>query len=184
MASSDSEQVTCPSCSKSYRWKADLAGRSVPCKQCGKSFIIPDQPGLGLAEQPAPQPKHAEEDDLYELATDPDDEPELPPAFKSPPVPKAEDPSPPPTADPYGATDTAQDPVVADDVEASHTSEPAVHISEAAKASRREQQRIAAAESEAARSWQDYKGWIILASVVGLFVIIYLAMYAFSSALD
>ena len=182
MASSNREHVTCPSCSKTYRWRTSLVGRSVPCKECGTSFIIPDQPGLGLADKPTPAPKSAADDDLYELATDPDDEhTPPPPAYKSQAASAAEDHEPPPTAEPLGASEPADE---SDDAGESHDSEPTVHISEAVKASRREEQRIAAVANEPARTWRDHKGLITLFSVVGLFVIIYLTMVAFSDALD
>ena len=168
MEASNSERVTCPHCRKPYRWQAAFAAQTIACKQCGAEFIIPDQPGQGLTRVEKPV---AQERDLYELAADPDDEPEMPPAYKSPPTPPVEDRE----ALPSTSTDTdAQD----------EPSEPSAHISEAAKASRREQQRIAAAEQEAGRSWRDYKGLITLATVIGLFVIIYIAMILFSNVLD
>lgn len=185
MPSPSSEQVTCPSCSKSYRWTAALAGRTVPCKECGTSFIVPDQPGLGLADKPAPEPEPTADNGLYELAMDPDDEPAPPPpAYKSPPTPSAEDHQPNPAADPDEASAPADDAGDTGDADESHDSGPAIHISEAAKASRREEQRIAAIENEPGHSWRDHKGLIILFSVIGLFVAIYLLMYSFSDALD
>ncbi|MFK7789903.1 MAG: hypothetical protein AB8C95_10490 [Phycisphaeraceae bacterium] len=164
MEASNSERVICPNCRKPYRWQATLAGRTIPCKECDTEFIIPDQPGLGLtvAKQPV-----VKEEDLYELASDPDEELELPPAHKTPPKPPIQDHEPSPST-----------PTDSDKEDA--PSEPNIHISEAAKASRREQQRIAAAEQEAERTWRDHKGLITLASIVGLFVIIYLAMLYFS----
>jgi len=185
MATSNSEHVTCPSCSKTYRWKAALTGRAVPCKECGTRFIIPDQPGLGLADKPAPAPKPRADDDLYELATDPDDEPTPPPpAYKSPAAPTVEDHEPSPTAEPTGVSKPAQKSDGPDDADESGDSEPTVYVSEAVKASRREEQRIAAVANEPARTWRDHKGLIILVSILGLFVIIYLTMVAFSDALD
>src|SRR5439155_11483404 len=47
----------CEGCGKSYRWKAELAGKKVKCK-CGAVMICP-------AEEPG-----APADDLYDLAPD------------------------------------------------------------------------------------------------------------------
>lgn len=172
MTSSNSERVTCPSCDKAYRWQPTLVGQSVPCKQCGTTFTIPDQPGKGIAHQPEP----VDDDGLYELATDPDDEPVLPPARAMPPP--IEQYAPPP------ATAPAQSSEASEPNEDPDQAEPQLHISEAAKAARREEQRIAAAEQQAARSWRDYKWLIIVLSLLGLFAVIYLAMYLFSDAME
>lgn len=43
------QRVTCPTCSKGYRWQASLVGKRVPCKQCETVFLVPDAPGVGLA---------------------------------------------------------------------------------------------------------------------------------------
>lgn len=58
------ERVTCPGCSKGYRWKSSLIGRKVPCKNCGSEFEVPAAPGVGLLIQPAIN------DDGYELDLD------------------------------------------------------------------------------------------------------------------
>jgi hypothetical protein len=66
-AMSDTPQrVTCPSCSKGYRWQASLIGREVSCKQCGDAFTVPQTPGVGIAVQPEP----ADDDGMYDLAVD------------------------------------------------------------------------------------------------------------------
>src|SRR5215471_14931347 len=49
--------ITCPTCSKEYRWKPELAGKRVKCK-CGEVIAVP-------ASQPEP-----EANDLYDLADD------------------------------------------------------------------------------------------------------------------
>lgn len=59
MADPSSQRVSCPSCNKGYRWQASIIGRTVPCKQCGEKFIVPESPGVG---QPL-----AQEDGTYEL---------------------------------------------------------------------------------------------------------------------
>lgn len=58
------ERVTCPGCSKGYRWKSSLIGKRVPCKHCGSEFEVPIAPGVGLLIQPAPS------EDGYELDLD------------------------------------------------------------------------------------------------------------------
>lgn len=68
MADASESRVSCPGCGKGYRWQAPLAGRTVPCKQCGESFIVPDQPGPGLPLEPTT------DDGLYELQMDEEDE--------------------------------------------------------------------------------------------------------------
>ena len=87
MPSSESERVTCPACGKGYRWQASLIGKSVPCKQCATSFEVPSQPGMGVRHKP-------EAGDIYELAADPDAEPDLPRAFQVAKPPPAEQPAP------------------------------------------------------------------------------------------
>lgn len=168
-------QVTCPSCSATYRWHADQAGRIVPCKQCGTRFAVPDQPGRGLVAEAHPQADtdaHLQtrtdtETDagIYELADDPDEEPPAPPPAYTPPTEREKPATPqprntPPTAPAPPAVSTGGDSAAASAGEAKH-------LSEAAKAARREQQRLAAAEAEAARSWRDFK-WLYIA--LGLLV--------------
>jgi len=68
MADDSGSQVSCPACGKGYRWQAPLAERTVPCKQCGESFVVPDQPGPGLPLEPTT------DDGLYELQMDEVDE--------------------------------------------------------------------------------------------------------------
>ena len=58
-----SQRVTCPGCGKGYRWQSTLAGKKVPCKQCGETFTVPNAPGTGLADHQAP----VTEDGTYEL---------------------------------------------------------------------------------------------------------------------
>lgn len=175
MTTPDQETVTCPDCGKGYRFKSALVGQAVPCKACGTTFEIPMKPGKGLLPQPA------EDDGLYELAGDPDDEPELPPAHV---IPKA-DPTPaPPTpkpAPPPAETKPARDLGGANNDD---SSEPAVHVSEAAKAARREEQRIAAAQAASVRSWRDYKWLIMIIALLCLLGLIYWAMHLFSDAVD
>lgn len=173
MTTSDQERVTCPNCSKGYRWKPALVGRSVPCQACSTTFDIPDQPGPGLL------PKPIEDDGLYELAADPDDEPEQPPAFTLPKDPPAEAQSAPAVTP---AIETA--PVESAIDLGDEGSEPIVHRSEAAKAARREELRIAAAEAEAQGSWRDYKWLIIVLSVLALLGLIYWGMHLFADAVE
>lgn len=176
MPSSESERVTCPKCGKGYRWQPALVGKSVTCKQCGTEFQVPNKPGMGVLPQPA-------DDGLYELAADPDDEPELPPAYEMPkslptqtPTASQDEPAVNPTHDPEQATTADRD--------EDSPSEPQVHLSEAAKAARREAQRVAAAESERQPKWWQQKWLIIAAALLLLFVIIYWAIYAFSEAME
>ncbi|MEM1354484.1 MAG: hypothetical protein AAGH88_06320 [Planctomycetota bacterium] len=61
------QRVNCPHCNKGYRWSDKLAGRLVDCKQCGERFVVPNQPGIGIAPDAAPT-----QDDTYELALDED----------------------------------------------------------------------------------------------------------------
>lgn len=62
--SDSTERVTCPGCSKGYRWKSSLVGRHVPCKNCGSTFEVPAAPGEGLAIHLEP------DDDGYALDID------------------------------------------------------------------------------------------------------------------
>jgi len=167
--------VTCPTCGKSYRWQPSAAGRKFPCKQCGEQFTVPSAPGIGISDKPQPQDESAQ---TYELA-DYDDEPVAEHArFK--PAPKAEQkedhdtsrsaaaPKPQPASDP-GPTESKEEPR---------------ELSEAARATRREQQRIAAATSEPVRTWRDYKTLITLAVILGVVILIVLGMYTLSDVLN
>lgn len=72
-------RVACPSCSKGYSWKAELAGRKVKCT-CGTVFRMPeDDP----AEAKAP-PEH----DIFELDDADAPMPSAAPAVEVPPEPK------------------------------------------------------------------------------------------------
>jgi hypothetical protein len=165
--------------------------RLVPCKACGAEFKIPEAPGVALLIEPTA------DDGLYELASDPDDEPTPPPA--APVVPKLED-APQSTRTNESAV---TDPPVSTEAssttpaEASHagvhpdavsdadeSAEQEVYVSDAVKARRREEQRIAAAANEPARSWRDFKGLITIGGIIALFAVIYLAMLIFSSGMD
>lgn len=53
MSDPGTQRVNCPACRTRFRWRAELAGREVPCKQCDSRFIVPDQPGDGLAIEDA-----------------------------------------------------------------------------------------------------------------------------------
>lgn len=174
MTSSDQERVICPSCGKGYRWKPALTGRSVPCQACGTTFEIPDQPGPGVL------PKPIQDDGLYELAADPDDEPQQPPAFT---LPKEDPPAEVQAAAAISPTAETTPTESAIDL-GDEGSEPIVHRSDAAKAARREELRIAAAQAEAEGSWRDYKWLIIVLAVLGLLGLIYWAMYQFSDAME
>lgn len=57
------QRMNCPACNKGYRWHASIAGRTVPCKQCGESFVVPDEPGTGLPAKPT------KADGAYEIQT-------------------------------------------------------------------------------------------------------------------
>lgn len=171
MASTNSERIPCPSCGKTYRWKPELANRKVVCQACQTEFTFPAQP----IQEKAPPP--AEDDGLYDLASDPDEERELPPAYVPPAVTPTE-----PKAEGSESTPPA---VTTSDASDADDGEPQVHISEAAKATRREEQRIAAAaELEAASSKKVYK-WLIIALIVVCVVVIgYWAMNHFSDAFN
>lgn len=192
------QSVTCPGCAKSYRWLAEYAGRTTTCKQCGMAFAVPDAPGPGLmvAATPEPEPmsdptpKHepepatppapADEDDdgLYELADVPEDPPPPTPSSGlsqhtdtfpgvSPPIPAIKP----------SRVDRANDTDSAESIDAGQ------HMSEAAKAARREQQRIAAAQAQPKHSWRDHKGLVILGSVLVLVTLIIVGMYVISGML-
>lgn len=68
MADPTPQPMTCPSCGKGYRWRADLVGKVLPCKQCGGSFAVPTTPGLM-------QTVHKEDDGTYELDLDESQDP-------------------------------------------------------------------------------------------------------------
>lgn len=174
MEASNSERVICPKCNKPYRWQEALAGRELPCKECGTKFIIPERPGLGLL---VPAEPVTEDEGLYELAADPDDEPLPPPPPRVPMTPAMDE-------SPHESTAAAEPSAgmsaTSDDDAEDEPMEPNPHISEAAKATRREEQRLAAAANERPESWRDNKVIWTVAVVVGLFVVIYLAMLSFS----
>lgn len=190
MSETNDPQVTCPNCSANYRWRADQAGRTVPCKQCGKQFTVPDQPGPGLTTQPPPQASPTPDTgkdtdaDIYELAEDLDEEPQAPPLAYTPPT-EAEQPpttppttTPPPTSTP-STTHAPAPPAVSTEGDAADASAgEAKHVSEAAKAARREQQRLAAAEAEAARSWRDFKWLYFSLGALVFFILLVWSMYA------
>lgn len=178
MSTPDQDRVTCPSCGKGYRWKPSLVGQAVPCKQCGTAFEIPGEPGPGQLPQPA------DDDGMYELASNPDlDAPPPPPAYQPPPSDKpAQQNAPPPTA----PTAPAESSITAEPSPTSSilNAEQPAYVSDETKAARREELRIAAAEAASARSWRDYKWLIIVLALLCLFGIIYWAMYLFSDAVD
>ncbi|MFN3167253.1 MAG: hypothetical protein ACE37H_09350 [Phycisphaeraceae bacterium] len=181
MPDAETDKVTCPSCGKGYRWKPVLVGRLVPCRKCGTEFTVPRHPGVGQALDSSDDGQ----DSVYALAVDIDDlpEPAVPPppaamvdqtdhaeaARHEPPAPAVKTNDVPTGASPGGTgeSDDASD-------------EPA-HVSEAAKAKRREEQRLAAAAAEPARSWRDYKLLIILG---GLIVVVALAVWVLTSVSD
>ncbi|MCC7146078.1 MAG: hypothetical protein IT443_06495 [Phycisphaeraceae bacterium] len=39
-------KANCPHCSRSYKWKPQLAGRKARCKACEKYFVVPQDPPL------------------------------------------------------------------------------------------------------------------------------------------
>ena len=51
MTQVDQVGFSCSACGKQYRWKPELAGKSVKCK-CGSAMRVPTQPG-GVATAPA-----------------------------------------------------------------------------------------------------------------------------------
>ena len=197
MASSESERISCPSCGKTYRWKPALANRKVACQACQTQFTFPDQP---VAEKPsqAAEPAGPETDDgLYELASDPEAQIDLPPAHTVPKNgPAADAPAPSASTEPGQASEPTQPigPNASSDSDAADPpgesgeqpsgGEPIMHISEAKKAARREEQRKAAAQAESVRTWRDYKLLYILLGVFLLLALIYLAMYLFSEAME
>jgi hypothetical protein len=63
------ERVTCPSCSKGYRWQSKLIGRKVTCKQCSTEFEVPIAPGVGISLAPVT------DDGTYELDLDAEETP-------------------------------------------------------------------------------------------------------------
>lgn len=81
MPDPSNQRVTCPSCGHAYRWQPAAAGRTVSCKKCDASFIVPDQPGPGLSLDPKPE----QDDGTYEL--DIKDEPTRSVADAAPPQP-------------------------------------------------------------------------------------------------
>lgn len=203
------QRVSCPACGKGYRWDPSIAGRSIACKKCGEAFTIPDQPeGDPTPTEATPQagerepekqqqPTHAPAAEaggpasgdagVYELADHPDDEAETASAN-----------APATASGASSATSTSSEPADAPEPDAqTGPPESAVtpegggedahepkHLSEAAKAARREQQRIAAAEAQAQKSWRDYKWPIILVLLVCILVLIILAMFGLSDLLD
>lgn len=64
-------QVVCPKCDKAYKVKDESAGKKLRCKQCETVFPIP------AAE---------EEGDPWDSLPEPDEDDELPPARRLPPV--------------------------------------------------------------------------------------------------
>ena len=68
MSEPDPNRVTCPGCSKSYRWDVKLVGRTVECRKCSVRFAVPDTPGTpGQRLEPA-----ITDDGTYELDLDED----------------------------------------------------------------------------------------------------------------
>ena len=66
MTTPQPQRVTCPNCSKAYRWQEGLIGQHVTCKQCDIAFAVPPSPGVGMPIQPEP----LAEDGTYELDFD------------------------------------------------------------------------------------------------------------------
>lgn len=170
MTEPTNEHVDCPSCGKAYRWKSTLVGRLVPCKKCGTEFTVPSKPGVGVAIDAASD----SEDSVYALAVDIDALPDEPAAKPRPPAtPKAEHQPPPAAVTPTDKPDASE-----------QADAPVKELSEAAKARRREEQRLAAAAAEPAHDWRDYKPLIILVSVLLIAGLIIYLMVANSNALD
>eukprot|EP00752_Nemacystus_decipiens_P013926 g12362.t1 len=178
MPTPDQELVTCPSCGKGYRFKPTLIGKSVTCKACGNSFLFPSQPGAGKAPEPV------EDDGLYELASDPDiDEPPAPPPVRATPSPSspAVEPAVKTTAEPAikPAVEPPASAVQTDPAPTSSlldTEEPA-YVSDAVKAARREEQRIAAVADATEEKWWQKKWVLVAIGLLILFLIIYWAMH-------
>lgn len=175
MSEAEPQHVTCPTCDASYRWQDALAGRTVPCKKCGKEFIVPAAPGKGQPLEPEPK-QDEPADDIYELAEDLDDEPTPPPPPRPmpPPPPAAVKPAVDPNASGSSSSSTTDDALP----------EEPKHVSEAVRAARREEQRIAAAAAEPVRSWRDYKLQIILVALAIIVGLIIFAMYGLSDVLN
>ena len=58
MSSSDGPRFSCAACGKSYRWKAEIAGRSAKCA-CGAKLVVPSNaPSISDTEEVplAPEP--------------------------------------------------------------------------------------------------------------------------------
>lgn len=191
MASAESERIPCPSCGKTYRWKPELSGRKVVCKACDTQFAFPEQPKPKVQPPQTDEPTQATGDDgLYDLATDPDEERELPPAFVPSTKPPADEPAPPASTEPVDPTKPSE-PVGSTESDEPGQSEedpfggePVTHISEAKKAARREELRLARVAEDSIRTWRDYKLLYIVLGLFLLFVLIYIAMYMFSEAME
>jgi hypothetical protein len=183
MSDAETDNVTCPGCGKSYRWKEILVGRLVPCRKCGTEFTVPKQPGQGEAIDTSGD----NQDSVYALAVDIDDLPEPktppPPAAMVDPTDTAETPKHEPPAPAVKTTDAPPGEAGVPSEQDGEAEAPA-HVSEAAKAKRREEQRLAAAAAQPARSWRDYKLLIILGGVVVGVAIAVWILTSVSDALD
>ena len=183
MPTPDQEPVTCPGCGKAFRFKPELAGKRVTCKACGEPFDFPELP-----KPAAPPPPPADDAGLYELASDPElDDPTPPPAFvpepttTPEPTEQAEQVVKPPMEPPAtSASDQAQTTPTSSILDAE---EPA-YVSDAVKAARREEQRIAAMADATEEKWWKQKWFFVVIGLLILFAIIYWAMTQFSDAMD
>jgi hypothetical protein len=184
MPSSDSERIPCPGCGKTYSWKPELANRKVVCKACNTQFAFPEQPPKPPTVEPADS---IDDDGIYDLASDPDEERELPPAYVPATAPSVNDPVASASPENENSSDPAEPAISSGSDEPEEEAvggEPVAHVSEAKKAARREAQRLAAAEAESIRTWRDYKLLYIVLGLFLLFVLIYTAMYMFSEAME
>src|SRR5438046_8829566 len=45
--------VICPECAKQFKVPADIIGRKIRCKNCGKAFVAKQAEDVGLGKKPA-----------------------------------------------------------------------------------------------------------------------------------
>ncbi|MEX0776525.1 MAG: hypothetical protein WD042_12545 [Phycisphaeraceae bacterium] len=68
MSEAATTRVQCPSCNRSVRWRAELAGRKIKCT-CGTVWSLPDQPpASGAAAPPLPTPAPALPNSVFAAA--------------------------------------------------------------------------------------------------------------------
>lgn len=66
MSVRQTSKVVCPSCSRQYAWRADVAGKTVQCK-CGAALAVPEKPPQDALPSRVQGPQVGKSDQVFQL---------------------------------------------------------------------------------------------------------------------